>query len=1069
MQWTSPVEACVSHSRALLRRMSRAGLGACAFADLPALLGRRRWRRACRTRARAAAPHVARRARRLRLRGSTRAAAPLTGALRERATPARLVNLLILLHAVDVAGGGVRVALARAAAPHVARRARRLRLRGSTRAAAPLTGALRERATPARLVNLLILLHAVDVAGGGVRVALARAAAPHVARRARRLRLRGSTRAAAPLTGALRERATPARLVNLLILLHAVDVAGGGVRVALARAAAPHVARRARRLRLRGSTRAAAPLTGALRERATPARLVNLLILLHAVDVAGGGVRVALARAAAPHVARRARRLRLRGSTRAAAPLTGALRERATPARLVNLLILLHAVDVAGGGVRVALARAAAPHVARRARRLRLRGSTRAAAPLTGALRERATPARLVNLLILLHAVDVAGGGVRVALARAAAPHVARRARRLRLRGSTRAAAPLTGALRERATPARLVNLLILLHAVDVAGGGVRVALARAAAPHVARRARRLRLRGSTRAAAPLTGALRERATPARLVNLLILLHAVDVAGGGVRVVLARAAAPHVARRARRLRLRGSTRAAAPLTGALRERATPARLVNLLILLHAVDVAGGGVRVALARAAAPHVARRARRLRLRGSTRAAAPLTGALRERATPARLVNLLILLHAVDVAGGGVRVALARAAAPHVARRARRLRLRGSTRAAAPLTGALRERATPARLVNLLILLHAVDVAGGGVRVALARAAAPHVARRARRLRLRGSTRAAAPLTGALRERATPARLVNLLILLHAVDVAGGGVRVALARAAAPHVARRARRLRLRGSTRAAAPLTGALRERATPARLVNLLILLHAVDVAGGGVRVALARAAAPHVARRARRLRLRGSTRAAAPLTGALRERATPARLVNLLILLHAVDVAGGGVRVALARAAAPHVARRARRLRLRGSTRAAAPLTGALRERATPARLVNLLILLHAVDVAGGGVRVALARAAAPHVARRARRLRLRGSTRAAAPLTGALRERATPARSGASPPRPRPRPRAAPVERALATAPVLNDLYKHTRHGTATNNLSHIRPAQLHNRYCFVKHSGISL
>ncbi|XP_063540472.1 ran-binding protein 10 isoform X2 [Cydia strobilella] len=40
MQWTSPVEACVAHSRALLRRMSRAGLGACAFADLPALLRR---------------------------------------------------------------------------------------------------------------------------------------------------------------------------------------------------------------------------------------------------------------------------------------------------------------------------------------------------------------------------------------------------------------------------------------------------------------------------------------------------------------------------------------------------------------------------------------------------------------------------------------------------------------------------------------------------------------------------------------------------------------------------------------------------------------------------------------------------------------------------------------------------------------------------------------------------------------------------------------------------------------------------------------------------------------------
>ncbi|XP_073953128.1 ran-binding protein M isoform X4 [Choristoneura fumiferana] len=40
MQWTSPVEACVTHSRELLRRMSRAGLGACAFADLPALLRR---------------------------------------------------------------------------------------------------------------------------------------------------------------------------------------------------------------------------------------------------------------------------------------------------------------------------------------------------------------------------------------------------------------------------------------------------------------------------------------------------------------------------------------------------------------------------------------------------------------------------------------------------------------------------------------------------------------------------------------------------------------------------------------------------------------------------------------------------------------------------------------------------------------------------------------------------------------------------------------------------------------------------------------------------------------------
>ncbi|XP_053614314.1 ran-binding protein 9 isoform X2 [Plodia interpunctella] len=40
MQWISPVEASVSHSRELLRRMSRAGLGACAFADLPALLRR---------------------------------------------------------------------------------------------------------------------------------------------------------------------------------------------------------------------------------------------------------------------------------------------------------------------------------------------------------------------------------------------------------------------------------------------------------------------------------------------------------------------------------------------------------------------------------------------------------------------------------------------------------------------------------------------------------------------------------------------------------------------------------------------------------------------------------------------------------------------------------------------------------------------------------------------------------------------------------------------------------------------------------------------------------------------
>ncbi|XP_061384247.1 ran-binding protein 9 isoform X1 [Danaus plexippus] len=40
MQWVSPVEACVSHSRDLLRRMARASLGACAFADLPALLRR---------------------------------------------------------------------------------------------------------------------------------------------------------------------------------------------------------------------------------------------------------------------------------------------------------------------------------------------------------------------------------------------------------------------------------------------------------------------------------------------------------------------------------------------------------------------------------------------------------------------------------------------------------------------------------------------------------------------------------------------------------------------------------------------------------------------------------------------------------------------------------------------------------------------------------------------------------------------------------------------------------------------------------------------------------------------
>lgn len=40
MKWISPVEACVSHSRELLRRMSRGGLGACAFADLGALLRR---------------------------------------------------------------------------------------------------------------------------------------------------------------------------------------------------------------------------------------------------------------------------------------------------------------------------------------------------------------------------------------------------------------------------------------------------------------------------------------------------------------------------------------------------------------------------------------------------------------------------------------------------------------------------------------------------------------------------------------------------------------------------------------------------------------------------------------------------------------------------------------------------------------------------------------------------------------------------------------------------------------------------------------------------------------------
>lgn len=40
MKWISPVEACVSHSRELLRRMSRGALGACAFADLSALLRR---------------------------------------------------------------------------------------------------------------------------------------------------------------------------------------------------------------------------------------------------------------------------------------------------------------------------------------------------------------------------------------------------------------------------------------------------------------------------------------------------------------------------------------------------------------------------------------------------------------------------------------------------------------------------------------------------------------------------------------------------------------------------------------------------------------------------------------------------------------------------------------------------------------------------------------------------------------------------------------------------------------------------------------------------------------------
>ncbi|XP_059048798.1 ran-binding protein 9 [Achroia grisella] len=40
MAWVSPVEASVAHTRDLLRRMSRAALGACAFADLPALLRR---------------------------------------------------------------------------------------------------------------------------------------------------------------------------------------------------------------------------------------------------------------------------------------------------------------------------------------------------------------------------------------------------------------------------------------------------------------------------------------------------------------------------------------------------------------------------------------------------------------------------------------------------------------------------------------------------------------------------------------------------------------------------------------------------------------------------------------------------------------------------------------------------------------------------------------------------------------------------------------------------------------------------------------------------------------------
>ncbi|VVC96517.1 unnamed protein product [Leptidea sinapis] len=40
MPWISPVEACAAHSRDLLKRMARASLGACAFADLPALLRR---------------------------------------------------------------------------------------------------------------------------------------------------------------------------------------------------------------------------------------------------------------------------------------------------------------------------------------------------------------------------------------------------------------------------------------------------------------------------------------------------------------------------------------------------------------------------------------------------------------------------------------------------------------------------------------------------------------------------------------------------------------------------------------------------------------------------------------------------------------------------------------------------------------------------------------------------------------------------------------------------------------------------------------------------------------------